>query len=176
MLRKGDRDRILDLALRPRPAEVPFAVVPEPEKTEAAIPSPRVEPRPNDKLPEAPAEAPSAQGSRLSPPLGTFVAAGVGVVALSSFAYFGITASNDAADLRRECKPNCPVDQVDAVRSKLVVANVSLGVGVVALGVAGVLWLVRGSSAPKPATAVTFDVLPVGRGEGAQVLTTISAP
>jgi hypothetical protein len=180
MLRKGDRDRILDLALRPRADEVPFRVVPESEKADAGIAVSPIDTRTADKTRETrtidvqfPTPPPEP---RSSPAIGTYVAAGVGVVALSSFVYFGLSASNQASDLRRDCKPNCPSESVDEVRSKLVVANVSLGVGVVALGVAGVLWLVRGSSAPKTANAVTLDVLPLGRAEGAALVTTISAP
>jgi hypothetical protein len=181
MLRKGDRDRILDLALRPLPDETPFRTMPEPERADSGSAAVRAGVRAEDKPPpdtKAPVEAPMAASldQRSGPPTGSYVAAGVGIVALSSFIYFGLNASSEASDLRRECKPNCPVDRVDDVRSKLVVANVSLGVGVAALGVAGVLWLVRGSSAPKSTNAVSFDLLPLGRGEGAQVVTTFNAP
>ncbi len=102
------------------------------------------------------------------------MAAGIGVVALSSFAYFGLSADGDAADLRRTCAPNCAPDRVDAVRSKLVLANVSLGVGVAAFGVAGALWLLKGS-APPPSSSLRLDVVPT-HGRGAAVVATFSAP
>src|SRR5262249_20153183 len=112
MLRKGDRDRILDLALRPRPEEVPFRVVPESEQADAAARVAAVDARATDKREvRSPVELSlvTPLESRSSPAVGTYVAAGVGVVALSSFVYFGLSASNQASDLRRECKPNCPV-------------------------------------------------------------------
>jgi len=107
---------------------------------------------------------------------GTFVAAGVGVLALSSFAYFGLKASSDTSTLRETCAPHCNEQDVDAVRTKLVVANVSLGVSIVALGLAGALWLTEGSSSPRAASSFRFDVSPVQHGRGVVAGTTFSVP
>lgn len=73
------------------------------------------------------------------------VVGGIGVVALGSFAIFGISGKNDVDDLESRCKPTrtCTEDEVDSARTKLIVADISLGIGVVALGVATYMILTR---------------------------------
>lgn len=78
-------------------------------------------------------------GGSLVPAL---IVGGVGVVALGSFAFFGITGKSAVDDLQT-CKPRCAESDVDSARTKLIVADISLGVGVVALGVATYMILTR---------------------------------
>jgi hypothetical protein len=71
------------------------------------------------------------------------IVAGAGVVAIGAFAYLGLTGLSDYHALQSGCGPNrtCKQSDVDAVRTKLWVAD-GLGVaGVAALGVAGWLWV-----------------------------------
>ena len=70
------------------------------------------------------------------------VVGGIGVVALGSFAIFGIGGKNDVDDLQK-CKPTCPEKDVDSARTKLIIADISLGVGIVALGVAAYMFFTR---------------------------------
>lgn len=70
------------------------------------------------------------------------VVGGVGVAALGSFALFGIMGKSSVDDLQK-CKPYCKGADVDSARTKLLVADVSLGVGVAALGVATYLFFTR---------------------------------
>lgn len=70
------------------------------------------------------------------------VVGGIGVVALGSFAIFGIGGKNDVDDLQK-CKPFCKEEDVDSARTKLIIADISLGVGIVALGVATYMFLTR---------------------------------
>jgi hypothetical protein len=70
------------------------------------------------------------------------VVGGIGVIALGSFAIFGIGGKNDVDDLQK-CKPYCKEADVDSARTKLIIADISLGVGVVALGVATYMFLTR---------------------------------
>jgi len=87
-----------------------------------------------------------------------YVLGGVGAAAAASFAYFAITAHSGFNQLER-CKPHCSPSDVRDVRTKYLVADVSLGVSVVALAAAGYL-LLRG--APERAVAsgsVSLDVL-----------------
>jgi hypothetical protein len=59
---------------------------------------------------------------------------------------------------------------VAAVKSKLLVADVSLGAGVVSLAVAGyLLFLVPHSDAPAQTARVSFEVVPAPRGQMAIV-------
>jgi serine/threonine protein kinase len=100
-----------------------------------------------------------------------FIVGGIGVVALGSFAVFGLGGKSDVSTLEKECKPNCAQSDVDSARTKLIIADISLGVGVVALGVATYMILTRpkvdaevktarSSAPPKPVTgmsSVKFD-------------------
>lgn len=70
------------------------------------------------------------------------VVGGIGVLALGSFAFFGATGSSDVDDLQK-CRPNCKEEDVDSARTKLIIADISLGVGIVALGVATYMFLTR---------------------------------
>jgi hypothetical protein len=102
-------------------------------------------PKPSPATQPQPAESPAA-----GPPVAAIVLASVGVVALGSFAYFGLTSKSDLSNLRSECAPFCDQSRLDDVKSRMRIADVSLGVGIVALGVATVLFVTRGGS--KPAT------------------------
>ena len=180
MLRKGDRDRIIELTLRPSQDE-PRWQEPEFEKGDAGLAAGRTsDARADDRNAETkpPVEIqmlmPGARSS--APGVGTYVAAGIGVLALSSAAYFGLKARGDTSDLLRTCAPNCTTSEADSVRKEFVAANISLGIGVVALGVAGVLWLLQGSSSARPASSLRFDVVPAPQGHGAALMTTLGAP
>jgi hypothetical protein len=70
-------------------------------------------------------------------------AIGVGVVGLTSFAVFGALASGDVSRLEGDCKPLCDDSAIDAARTKALVADISLGVGLVALAAGAYLLLTR---------------------------------
>jgi hypothetical protein len=114
--------------------------------------------------PKTPGQTENGEGS-LVPAL---VVGGIGVVALGSFAIFGLGGKSDVDDLQK-CKPNCAEQDVDHARTKLIIADISLGIGVVALGVATYMFLTRpkvdakvqtGQAAPR----VRFDAAPVAGG------------
>lgn len=89
--------------------------------------------------PTAPAPS-SGGGGSLVPAI---VVGGVGVLALGSFAIFGLGGKSDVSDLEKNCKPHCAQSDVDAAKQKLLIADISLGVGIVALGVATYLVITR---------------------------------
>jgi hypothetical protein len=69
-----------------------------------------------------------------------WVGAGVGVVGLAGFGYFGMQARAEDKKLS-DCSPNCSSSQVQRIERDYLFANVSLGVG--ALGLLGAAaWLV----------------------------------
>jgi hypothetical protein len=109
----------------------------------------------------------SGGGAGGVPPI-TYVLGGVGVVGIGLFATFGILGVSDKSELEDTCAPNCSESDVDGVRAKLIAADVSLGVGVVALGVAAVLFFTAppatAAPAPAPATALRFDWQPTQGG------------
>lgn len=108
----------------------------------------------------APTPAPSASQApasdsvepardRPAPRAGAFVAAGVAVVGLGAFAYFGSQGTSRRDELERTCAPRCADSDVDAVRKKLLLADAGLAVALVAGGAATYLFL-----RPSPRAAV----------------------
>jgi len=130
LIQEGQKGRVISIQFDPRPAPLPPAPPPEPRRS--AIPT------------------------------GAIVFGSVGVAAMGSFAYFGITGRKDAADLEDLCGYNktCTEDQVSPVRTKLLVADISLGIGLISLGAAAYVFFTRPKAAAPPVAA---DVT-VGRG------------
>ena len=73
---------------------------------------------------------------------------GVGVAGIGTFAYFGLAGRAEENSLRGKsgCAPFCTPAQLEPVQTKFLVANVSLGVGVVALAAAAVVALLHENS------------------------------
>jgi hypothetical protein len=65
---------------------------------------------------------------------------------ITSFAVFGLIGKGDVDDLQK-CKPNCNPNDVDSARTKLIIADISLGIGVVAAAVSAYLFITHKSSA-----------------------------
>jgi hypothetical protein len=116
VVREGEKGRVLDVVFDPQLA-----------KKEEAVPE-----KDKDKDKDKPAEKAGA-------PIGGFVFAGIGALAVGSFVFFDLSAKSSADNLRSTCAPHCAQSDVDSVNSKLIIADVSLGAGLVALGVA--TWL-----------------------------------
>jgi hypothetical protein len=89
-----------------------------------------------------------------------YLLGGVGVVALGSFAYFGLTGRSEADRLAEGCgaTKSCSEEQVRPVRNKLVAADISLGVGVVSLALATWAYLSERSGSPQPEPRTTLGV------------------
>jgi hypothetical protein len=111
------------------------------------------------------AETPTPTHAIAITPL-ALVFAGVGAVGLAGFTYFGLTAQGDLNHLRQTCAPTCASSDLDAVKREALAADVSLGVGVVALGVAVYAVLSHRSA---PATTALLGVTPVPGGGVAAV-------
>ncbi len=78
--------------------------------------------------------------------LGVFVAGGV------TTTVFAVMAKSDESDLRsRGCAPSCPSSDKDGINTKILVANVGMGVGIAGLGLA-VVTTVLANTGNKSAT------------------------
>jgi hypothetical protein len=97
-----------------------------------------------------------------------YVLLGVGVVGVGGFAYFGLTANSEKDDLACADTATCSDDELSPIRKKYLLADISLGIGLVSLGVGTYLLLSSGSkSSPKPveqSAKLRFDVAPSPRG------------
>ncbi len=96
--------------------------------------------------------------ARPVPPV-VWIVGGVGAVGMVSFATFGILGVS--ARSSAHCDVGCPSSDKSDVDTKLLVADVSLGIGLVALGVAAALYVMRPNAA---ASTAFLGVLATGPG------------
>ncbi len=121
VLAAGEKNRTLNVTFA-RPQAVPASIPP---------PSPVVSPSAPSHAESIP--QPSQAGGL---PVASYWLGGLGVAALGVFGYFGISGMADADHLRATCVPACRPSDVDAVHTKLIVADVALGVGVASVALA----------------------------------------
>lgn len=105
---------------------------------------------------------PSAEKPGLKPiPVASYVLGGVGVLALGSFAYFAFDGKQRENDMFDTCAPpegsGCSQSDVDAMRRSYLIADISLGIGVVSLGAATIVWLATGTSEAAPAQSARLS-------------------
>lgn len=75
--------------------------------------------------------------------------AATGLIALGGAFYMHLQMTDDANRLGRDCAPYCSQSDRDALSDKLVLRNVSLGIGIGALAIAAVTYVVSLKSAQK---------------------------
>jgi len=85
-------------------------------------------------------------------PVATFVLGGLGAASLTASAIVGIIAKRQFSDLAASCAPGCNPALADPIRHRMIGADVALGVGIVAVGAAVIVWLSR-PRAPAPPVA-----------------------
>jgi hypothetical protein len=91
---------------------------------------------------------------RLSIALGAF-----GIAAAGSGLALDLVGSAELRDLRAGCAPRCAHADVDATRTKIIVGDTLLGVGILSIGVAVVYWLTRAEPS-SPSVAQVFGAAP----------------
>lgn len=91
---------------------------------------------------------PQRESSRGPVPWLVWPLGGLGVVGIAGFAYFGITGEADQNSTRARCAPYCKPADVNPIQTKFVIADVSLGVGAVALGAAALVALLQPGPGP----------------------------
>jgi hypothetical protein len=80
----------------------------------------------------------------------------VGAVGLGASLLFGLQAKSEADDVRTRCAPHCKDSDLDGVHTKLLLSDIGLGVGVLALAAATYFWLSAPSSAKASAPTSTL--------------------
>jgi hypothetical protein len=99
-------------------------------------------------------EEPDSKATRPTPVL-VYVLGGVGVAALGSFAFFAASGKQKENEMFDECAPGCPQEDADSMRTRYLIADVSLGVSLLSLGTATVLYFTRPTVMEKTARART---------------------
>ena len=142
VIRVGEQNRIVRIDFQPKPEPPPAAPPPTPPPAPAA-------PEPSHTLP--------------------LVLGGVGVLGIGAFASFAVLGREQETDLASSCEPNCTDSQVAPVRTKYLLADISLGVGVVSLAAAAYFYF-QGESEAAASTQTGWS-LDVTRSPGGGVAT-----
>jgi hypothetical protein len=151
----GEKARIVAVQLGMPPAPPPAAPSPEPSPAPPEqAPTPREHPR------LQPPEEPSHAERPI--PAEVFVLGGIGVLALGSFVYFAVSGTSDVDHLRSTCGLNCSSSDVSFAHTQLLVADISLGVSVLALGAGAWLFFTRPEAPTQPSAGLTVQPLPGG--------------
>lgn len=132
VVRTGEKNRLVKVQLG------------EPAKVAPPPVTPPIGPPPPD------GRAPSETSS---PPVLGYVLGGVGILAIGGFAILGATSKSDLDDLKSTCAPFCAQSDLDSVKTRMLVADILLGTGAVALVVGTILILTHKSSEPTRATS-----------------------
>jgi hypothetical protein len=148
LLAAGEKSRLIELHVVPGGA--------------AAGQAPSEASKPGAGASQAAPEAPRAD-RKASIPAGTWVLGGVSVVALGSFAFFGLSAKSELNKLK-VCSPYCTDKQTQTGRNDALAADISLGVGVVALAGAVVWALVAKPEQGEATTAAQLSIAPTPNG------------
>jgi len=140
VLREGEKDRRVDVVFGKPAGAVPKPVLP-------ATPAPAVD-------------------DGVAVPVASWVLGGVGLVGGGLFAGFAASAKSEVDDMRASCAGHCPADRVDAAKRDLIIANVSLGLGLASLaaglGVAITVNVAKKDGAARTPAAETAIVLGPG--------------
>jgi hypothetical protein len=131
----GERNRVLPVTFR-----APDAAVPAAEQGTKDI-----------------APAPRGEGDRPIPPL-DYVLAGVTVAGVASFAGFGLSGMAERKSLEASCSPVCSPSQIQHVRTKFIIADVSLATAVLSAAAASYVYFTRPArpSIDPPRVGATF--------------------
>jgi hypothetical protein len=70
-----------------------------------------------------------------------YVVGGVGVGLVTAFGVLGTFTYLDYRALERQCGPRCPEGDLEGPRTRGLLADIALGAGVLALGLATILWV-----------------------------------
>lgn len=141
-----------------------------PVGVELSSQTPAAEKQPAETKPADEPVSPPAHSARTtaSPPTQSvlpYVLAGVGVLGLASFSYFGLTGRSKQQKLEA-CSPGCDGSrrgEFNDMQRDFLIADVSLGVGVAALAGAGVLFLTASKpSDDRPSASLRLGVSPTG--------------
>ena len=143
LVRPGEKNKMIELSFQPK-APAPVAPV----------------------KPAASPIEPVAEGGGFHIPTLGWVGLGIGVAGGVMTALFAISANSAESDLRTTCAPSCNASEKSSIDTKIVLANVGLGVGIAGLGLAVVTTVLANTGKKEPpksassASSLRVDVTP----------------
>ena len=180
MIAQGEHNRAISVSMRSpdkrgasiaaagRSVATGGATTDEPPPPAEPAPAPKKAPRPSstEAAYAEPAPTVASHGSSVAP----YVLGGIGLAGLGAYGMFTYWGKKDNERLS-ECAPNCRPESLDHIRKLYLVADISLGVGIVGLGAATWVALSAGSSKEKTPSesAYVVDVQPAPNGAYATV-------
>jgi hypothetical protein len=75
-------------------------------------------------------------------PVLPMILGGAGLAAIGGGVFMRMSAASDADSMQSRCAPNCDPSERDALSERLVISNVAIGVGAVALTASAITWLI----------------------------------
>jgi hypothetical protein len=102
-------------------------------------------------------------------PTSVYIAGGAAALGLATFVVMGAWGKSENSNLSESCRPFCSDSDVNGVKTKLIVADIGLGVSVVALAVGAVLFFGRPEVPLSTAKAFRFNVAPTEVGTGGRI-------
>lgn len=93
--------------------------------------------KPTDE-PWRPKNEPEKRGG---PPALAWIFGGIGIAGIGVFTGLAISGSSEKDRLRAACSPTCTDDDVGSLKGQYIAADISLGIGIVALGLATYFFL-----------------------------------
>jgi hypothetical protein len=165
LIQKGERNRIIKVELGSPESIAPPPLPSPPPPSPASPPTPSLSAEPAlSAKPNPPAAQSNLPSLAHALPYGL---AGIGALGVVGFAVFAIRGTSQKGDLERSCSPFCQSGQVDSAKTKYVLADTSLGVGLVSLGVATYLLVKRhGESSRTRDAATSVSFIPQSSGSG----------
>jgi hypothetical protein len=125
LIQAGNKDRLVQVEFAPS-AQAHTAAAEPPASAEA---------------PAEPAEKRSAAAPAAGPRVLPWLLLAVGAASLGTSTGLAVSGRNEELHLRETCSPTCTDTQVQPVRSKYLLSNISLGVGLISLSAAAYLFL-----------------------------------
>ena len=132
LVRPGEKNKMIELSFQPK-APPPAAATVKP------VPPP---------------VAPVTDGGFHIPTLG-WIGLGIGVAGGVMTALFALSANSAESDLRTTCAPSCDSSEKSSIDTKIVLANVGLGVGIAGLGLAVVTTVLANTGKQEPPKTAT---------------------
>ncbi len=103
-------------------------------------------------------DEPSRDTGGRSVPVPSWIFGGTALAAFASATYFGVSGvSQRGRALGSDgCAPNCPASEKTSIQTKFLVADISLGIGLISAGLATYFFLRPRESAPRAVANMTF--------------------